>query len=239
MSLTLSAAAITDLGPVRTNNEDSAHAGHRLIAVADGVAGLPAGELASDIVIRTLATLEEESDAHRPLPQLREALDAANQQIREAAAADPAHEGMGTTLTAMLLAGDQLALLHVGDSRGYRFRDGALAQLTKDDTYVQSLVDQGMLTPEEARDHPQRSLVTQVVQGQHLTPTCAVLTPHPGDRYVLCSDGLSDAIPDDAIASALGSYPDPHECAACLVKLALQAGARDNVTVVVADVVTA
>jgi serine/threonine protein phosphatase PrpC len=239
MALTLRAACVSDLGLMRENNEDTAYAGRRLLAVADGVGGAPAGELASDIVIRTLAPLEDAPDVGDALAALRTALESANDQIREAAGANPAHEGMGTTMTAMLLAGDQLALLHVGDSRGYLFRDGGLRQLTKDETLVQALIDQGVLTPAQARSHPHRSMVIQAVQGQDLTPTGATLTLRPADRLLLCSDGLSDFIVDDAIAQTLRGCPDAPDCADQLVKLALQAGARDNVTVVVADVVAA
>jgi serine/threonine protein phosphatase PrpC len=237
MSLILRAACVSDLGLVRENNEDTAYAGRRLLAVADGVGGAPAGELASDIVVRALSPLEETSDGGDPLEALSAALDAANRQIREAAEADPGHEGLGTTATAMLLAGDLLALVHVGDSRGYLLRDSRLEQLTKDETYVQALVDQGLLTPEQARNHPHRSLVTQAVQGRDLTPARATITAWPGDRLLLCSDGLSDVVTDDTMSQALQAYGDPQECAGQLVKLALQAGARDNVTAVVADVI--
>jgi protein phosphatase len=211
MSLTLRTAVVSDPGMVRTNNEDSAHAGERLLAVADGVGGMPAGELASDIVIRVQA--------------------------------DPATEGMGTTITALLLLRDQtgadtgmMALLHVGDSRAYLLRGGELRQLTKDDTFVQSLVDQGLITADEARNHPQRSLITRAVQGQHVAPTTRMLPVQAGDRYLLCSDGLSDVVTDEAIGQAMQSYPDLRQCAEQLVKLALQAGAPDNVTAVLADV---
>ena len=143
---------------------------------------------------------------------------------------------MGTTATAVLLSGDQLALLHVGDSRGYLVRNGELSQLTKDHTFVQSLVDQGLLTPEEARHHPRRSIVTQALQGLEYEPTLTCQPAQLGDRLLLCSDGLSDYVSDDAIGDTLGSYSDLKQCAEQLVKLALDAGSTDNVTVVVADV---
>jgi PPM family protein phosphatase len=236
MSLTLRTAAATDSGLVRPNNEDSAHAGERLVVVADGVGGMPAGELASDIVVRMLAGLDRPGDLGEPLRALRDAVDEANRLIREAGESDPANDGMGTTVTALLLAGDHLALLHVGDSRGYLLRGGELRQLTRDDTFVQSLVDQGLLTAEEARNHPQKSLITRAVQGQHLAPTVGLLDPEPGDRYLLCSDGLSDVVTDEAIGLALQSYTDRQQCVEQLIKLALQAGAPDNVTAVLADV---
>jgi PPM family protein phosphatase len=242
MSLTLRTAIASDPGLVRTNNEDSAYAGERLLAVADGVGGMPAGELASDIVIRVLSPLDQAADPGEPLRALRDVLDEANRQIRAAAEADPATEGMGTTITALLLVADppgqgqELALLHVGDSRAYLVRDGELRQITKDDTFVQSLVDQGLITREEARNHPQRSLITRAVQGQHVAPTTRMLAVQAGDRYLLCSDGLSDVVTDEAIGQTLQSYADLRQCAEQLVKLALQAGAPDNVTAVLADV---
>lgn len=237
----LRAAAASDPGRVRTNNEDCVHAGRRLVAVADGIGGLPAGEIASDIVIRALAALDGGPAAGEPQRALRKAVDAANQEIRRSTQANPANDGMGTTVTAVLLAGDagdRVGLLHVGDSRAYLLRDGGLTQLTRDDTYVQALVDQGVLTPEGARNHPQRSLVTRAVHGEHLAPTCQLLPVQLGDRLLLCSDGLSDIVAEPVIGLTLHSYPDSQECAEQLVKLALQAGAPDNVTVVVADVTT-
>lgn len=236
MGLMLRTAALSDVGLVRANNEDTVYAGRRVVAVADGIGGQPAGELASDIVIKALAALDEGREPLDPLAALRDAVDLANRRIWEAASASPDAEGMGTTVVAMLLSGEDLALLHVGDSRGYGLRDGRMAQVTRDDTLVQALVDQGVLTSEEARGHPQRAIVTQAVQGRDFVPTGAVLEALPGDRFLLCSDGLSDYVPDDAIEQALVSFPDPQQCVERLVKLALLAGAPDNVTVLVADV---
>jgi protein phosphatase len=269
MSLILHAATVTDVGLVRANNEDSAYAGRRVFAVADGVGGMPAGEVASALVIRALTELDGEFGPADPVVALREAVESANRHIRERVEADPMSDGMGTTVTALLVADDRIALLHVGDSRCYLLREPATAssgadheaqsassradheaqsassradheaqftQLTRDDTFVQMLVDQGLLRPDEARTHPRRSLVTQAVQGDDLTPAVSVLSPRPGDRFLLCSDGLSDAIADAAIAAGLRSDPDPQRCAEALVRLALSAGASDNVTVIVADV---
>jgi protein phosphatase len=236
MSLVLHSAAVTDIGLGRTNNEDSAHSGHRLIAVADGIGGMPAGELASAIVIRELEPLDDPAREGDPMEALRTAVAAANLKIRDISDQDQASDGMGTTVTAMLLAGDQLALFHVGDSRGYRLHEGTIAQITKDDTYVQTLVDQGLISPDEARVHPRRSVVMQAVQGLDYEPTCVLHPAVVGDRYLVCSDGLSDVVEEAAIADALGSEPDPAACARLLVNFALEAGAPDNVTVVVADV---
>ncbi len=240
MSLVFRAATVSDVGLVRTNNEDSAYVSRRLIALADGIGGMPAGELASDIVIRAMATLDRSAPKGRdPLAALRGAVDAANQQIRDASDLDEANDGMGTTVTAMLIAGDQVALLHVGDSRAYLLQDATLSQLTKDDTFVQSLVDQGLLTAAEARSHPRRSIVTQAVQGLEYEPTLKIVPIRAGDRLLLCSDGLSDFVADEAIGQTLRSEPDPKACARRLVKLALDVGAPDNVTVVVADAAAA
>ena len=240
MSLVLHSGAVSDIGLSRANNEDSFHAGSRLIAVADGIGGMPAGELASAIVIRELAPVDELTDpGDDPVAVLRDTVATANRKIRDVSDADQAADGMGTTVTALLLAGDQLALFHVGDSRGYVLHEGALSQLTKDDTYVQTLVDQGLITPEDAKIHPRRSVVMQAVQGLEYEPTCAVRPALVGDRYLLCSDGLSDVVDEEAIEDALRSEPDPPACAQLLVNLALAAGAPDNVTVVIADVQSA
>jgi serine/threonine protein phosphatase PrpC len=241
MSLMLRSVKVSDIGLVRTNNEDAAHAGRRLVALADGIGGMPSGELASAIVVQALATLDAEPDGPAPmrdaLAALKGAVEVANQQILEAGESDTSHDGMGTTVTALLLSGEEIALLNVGDSRCYLHRDGELSQLTKDDTLVQTLVDQGILTADEARVHPRRSIVTQALQGLSYEATSAVHPVRPGDRFLLCSDGLSDMVVDKVIGDTLNAYSDLRECAEHLVKLALDAGASDNVTVVVADVV--
>jgi protein phosphatase len=237
MSLVLRAVAASDVGLVRGNNEDAVHVGQRLLVVADGMGGLPAGEVASDILVRTLAELDAPTEPADPLQDLCDAVARANVRIERAVAEDAAERtGMGTTVTAVLLSGDRLALLNVGDSRCYRSRDGQLTQLTRDDTYVQVLVDQGVLSAADARRHPQRALVTQAVQGGDVRPAGRVVTPQPGDRLLLCSDGLSDYVADDVIAATLRGYPDRETCAAELIKRTLEAGAPDNVTVIVADV---
>lgn len=231
MSVILRTAAISDRGKTRENNEDAVHAGPRLIAVADGVGGGPSGEVASSLVIRSL----QELDSDTPAESLADGVARANRRIREAIGSRPELEGMGTTLTAMLAAGDELQLAHVGDSRAYLWRDGTLTQLSRDDTFVQGLVDEGVISADEARNHPQRSLVTQAMNGAAIEPTFATVPPRPDDRYLLCSDGLSDYVAAGAIADVLATAPDLEECARRLVELALAAGAPDNVTVVVAS----
>jgi protein phosphatase len=236
MSVILRTVAVSDRGKARENNEDAVHAGTRLVAVADGVGGGPSGEVASAIVIRALAVLDTGPGQPAPAQALRKAVDAADRGIREAIEVDPSLEGMGTTLTAMLAGGDGLDLVHVGDSRAYAWRDGELTQLTRDDTYVQGLVDQGVISAAEARAHPQRALVTQAVHGAGISPAYTAVTPREGDRYLLCSDGLSDYVDDGAIARTLREQRDLDRCARQLVQLALAAGAPDNVSVILADV---
>jgi len=243
MSLALHSALVTDLGLIRQNNEDSAFAGSRLLVIADGVGGAPAGEDASALVIRGLRDLETADLGDDPAATLHAHLMGANDDIRQAAVEDPAKDGMGTTVTAVLLAhpgaenAGAVTVLHVGDSRAYLLRDGRLQPLTRDDTYVQSLVDSGLLSPEDARYHPQRSIITQSVQGMEFEAAQSLLPVRVSDRFLLCSDGLSDIVTDQSIERAMASHAEPQQCAEQLVKLALQAGAPDNVTVIVADVV--
>ncbi len=234
MNLHFRAALATDVGLIRAKNEDSAFAGDRLILVADGMGGMPAGEFASDIVVRRMSGLDE-YDGDKPIDALVTAVEEANDEIATSAEADPERLGMGTTVTAMLAFEDQIALVHVGDSRAYLLRDGELVQVTADDTYVQMLVDRGELTRAEARNHPQRALVTQALQGGPMDPYSAILLLAAPDRVLICSDGLSDYVDDDDIAETLRTCPDPQEAADQLVKLTLSAGAPDNVTAIVAD----
>lgn len=234
MHLRFRATVTTDVGLVRANNEDSAFAGSHLIVVADGMGGMPAGEFASDIVVRRMQGLES-YDGEAPMDALLEATQAANDEIAAATDEAPDRYGMGTTVTAMLARGSEVALAHVGDSRAYLLRDEELSQITSDDTYVQMLVDRGELTSEEARNHPQRSLVTQALQGGMIDPYAAILLLRAFDRVLICSDGLSDYVDDDQIAEVLRSVADTQEAGAQLVKLAHAVGAPDNVTVVIAD----
>jgi protein phosphatase len=236
MSLSLRPAAVSDRGLVRPKNEDALLAGAHLIAVADGMGGLPAGDVASDIAVGVLAPLAEGSGDRPPLVALADAVLEANRRIAKAADGDGALTGMGTTLTALLLTEDRIALVHVGDSRAYLFRDGTLTRLTRDDTYVQALVDRGALTDAEAHRHPHRSLVTQALQGREISVAQRLLDVHTGDRLLVCSDGLSDLVEDGDIEVALRDHPDREACARRLVELALNAGGIDNITAIVADV---
>ena len=236
MTFAVRAVAATDQGLVRSNNEDAVFVGKRLFVVADGMGGLPAGELASDILVRALAVVDDMPESEEPLQDLVTALRTANKRIEAAIADDDARDGMGTTVTALLLSGDSLAALNVGDSRCYLVRDGVMTQLTKDDTYVQALVDQGVLTPDDARRHPQRALVTQAVQGGDVRPAGRMVPIRPGDRFLLCSDGLTDYVPDEEISETLRTRADRRACAAELIERTRAAGAPDNVTVIVCDV---
>ena len=238
MALILRYAVRSDLGLVRGNNEDSVYAGPRLLAIADGMGGHAAGEIASKIVIGTLESLDEDRPVGDLMAALRESVADANQHIAEAVREDSALEGMGTTLTALRFSGKQVGLVHVGDSRAYLLRGDALTQITHDDTYVQHLVDSGQLTPEAAKDHPRRSVILRALSGIEVDPDVAIREARAGDRYLLCTDGLSDVVSAETILETL-AIADPQEAADRLVELALRGGGPDNVTVIVADVVNA
>jgi protein phosphatase len=236
MTLTLRYAARSDRGLIRSGNQDSVYAGPRLLAVADGMGGMAAGDVASNIVIGTLAPLDEDVPGGALLDALRGVVEAANQQLRDAVDANPAMEGMGTTLTAMLFSSSKIGMVHIGDSRAYMLRDGEFGQITKDDTYVQMLIDEGRITPEEADSHPQRHLLYRALDGRDAEPEYSVREARAGDRYLLCSDGLSGVVSAETIAATMREYVDANQCAERLVQLALRGGGPDNITVIVADV---
>jgi PPM family protein phosphatase len=241
MALFLRYAAKSDVGMVRSANEDSGFAGRALLAVADGMGGHAAGELASSTAIATLAELDsEELEFGDLLTALDDAVVTSAARIGQFIEADPSRTGMGTTLTALLWQDGRLAVIHVGDSRAYLLRDGELSQITHDHTYVQSLIDAGRITPEEARRHPKRNLLLRAIDGTQVPEgESSVREAQAGDRYLLCSDGLSGVVDDAGIARVLREVPDPTAAVTALVDLALEAGAPDNVTAVVADVVEA
>jgi PPM family protein phosphatase len=236
VTLVLRYAARSDVGLVRSNNEDSVYAGARLLALADGMGGHAAGEVASQLVIAALAHLDDDEPGGDLLAKLDGAIRSGNSAIAAQVEMEPDLEGMGTTLTAILFAGNRLGLAHIGDSRAYLLRDGELTQITKDDTFVQTLVDEGRITREEAHSHPQRSLIMRALTGHEVEPTLTMREVRTGDRYLLCSDGLSDPVSDETILDAL-QIPDVTDSADRLIELALRGGGPDNVTVVVADVV--
>ncbi len=237
MTLVLRYSARSDRGLVRQNNQDAVYAGPRLLALADGMGGHAAGEVASSLVISALAPLDEDDPGDDLLAELREATVEGNAAITRHVADAPDLEGMGTTLTAILFAGSRLGLVHIGDSRAYQLRDDVLSQITKDDTFVQSLIDEGRITEEEAHTHPQRSLLLRAITGQDIEPSLTMREARPGDRYLLCSDGLSGVVSDETLAETLINYRDPRECADRMIELALRGGGPDNITCIVADVV--
>ncbi|MFF3273191.1 MerR family transcriptional regulator [Streptomyces chrestomyceticus] len=232
-------AALSDTGLVRESNQDTAYAGDRLLAVADGFGG--AGASAGAAAVEALRGLESfDGGALRPGDLLNVLADAAGQANRSVRGVVPAGapDHTGTTLTAMLWTGSHLALVHVGDSRAYLLRGGELFQITHDHTHVQSLVEEGRLTPEEAESHPQRALLFRALDGSDgVEPEVGLREARPGDRYLLCSDGLSAVVPSDAVREVLGAAPDPGRAVRDLVALAHDAGAPDNVSCVVADVI--
>ncbi|MBN9743281.1 hypothetical protein DMP23_19595 [Amycolatopsis sp. A1MSW2902] len=235
MTLMLSYAVRTDRGLVRANNEDAVYAGRRVLAVADGVGGHTAGEIASTAVIAALASLDHLDPGADLLGPLAAAVETGNAAIRDLIAQDPSLAGMGTRLTAVWFAGDRMAVVNIGDSRTYLVRDGNCTQLTHDDSLVQHFVDAGRITPEEARSHPRRSVILRALTGgddEH--PAVSVRETRAGDRYLLCSDGLSDVVEPGVLAETL-RVADLEACADRLIELALEGGGPDNVTVVVAD----
>ncbi|GGP40249.1 MULTISPECIES: PP2C family serine/threonine-protein phosphatase [Streptomyces] len=237
MSLSLRFAAGSHKGMIREGNEDSGYAGPRLLAIADGMGGQAAGEVASSEVISTLVPLDDDVPGSDLLTSLGSAVQQANDQLRVMVEEDPQLEGMGTTLTALLWTGQRLGLVHVGDSRAYLLRDGVLTQITQDHTWVQRLVDEGRITEEEATTHPQRSLLMRALgSGDHVEPDLSIREVRAGDRYLICSDGLSGVVSHQTMEETLASYQGPQETIQELIQLALRGGGPDNITCIVADV---
>lgn len=241
MALTFHFAARSDVGLVRKDNQDSGYAGPHLLVVADGMGGHAGGDIASATVVTELVEIDHDSlTAAEASTQLGRAITYANQEIARTFVDNPELEGMGTTVTAIMRARNKLILAHIGDSRAYLQRDGRLAQVTKDHSFVQTLIDEGRITEEEASTHPQRSVVTRVLTGAETDePDVGAREARLGDRYLLCSDGLSGFVALDTIEEILAGGTAPGRAADDLVSLAMRAGAPDNVTVIVADVVEA
>jgi len=236
----LSSFAGSDVGRMRSGNEDSYFCGQTVFAVADGLGGHQGGEVASAAAVEPLARLDgrEFTDPGEAAEALATAIRDANQAILDRAAGDPALYGMGTTLTAAAVAGRHLQLAHVGDSRAYLLREGTLDQLTTDHTVVGELVRRGRLTPEQAAIHPERSILTRAVG---LDPRVPVDLPdplelQPGDQVLLCSDGLTEAVNDAQIAELLSAAPDGQAACRALIDAANDAGGPDNITVVLVRV---
>jgi PPM family protein phosphatase len=232
----LNAASVSEVGPHRSSNQDAAFTASWGAAVADGVGGGPAGDLASAVLLhRLVAGVAGPSGAELLGTRIR----LANWDLRAHTTRDSTLQGMSTTLTGVFVGVEpgQLLLVHVGDSRGYRLRDGALRRMTRDDSYVQELLDRGLVSPGEAASHPRRNIITASYSGSEqdivrIEPQDAVA----GDRWLLCSDGVTDYVPEELIAQLLTAYPEPPTAAASIVSLAERAGSRDNITAVVVDV---
>jgi PPM family protein phosphatase len=240
MTLALHYALRSDVGLLREGNEDSAYAGPNLLVIADGMGGHAAGEVASAVAVAAIAPLDHQGlhDSEQMLSALADAVAAASNTLHDMTLADPSTEGMGTTLTAMLWSGAQVAMCHIGDSRAYMLRDGDFFQITRDHTLVQSLVDEGRLSPAAAATHPQRSLVMRALQSStDADPDLGMREAQVGDRYLLCSDGLSDVVTEQTLHKTLISYPDPEQAVLQLIDLAIRSGGPDNITCIVADVV--
>ncbi|MFI6297715.1 Stp1/IreP family PP2C-type Ser/Thr phosphatase [Nonomuraea sp. NPDC050790] len=238
MTIALRYAARSDVGLLREGNEDSAYASGRLLAVADGMGGHAHGEVASSVAIAAMASLEEAQQGGDLLNAIEAAVRDANRKLHEMVGRDPSLKGMGTTLTAMLWNGTQVALVHVGDSRAYLLRRGELYQITHDHTLVQQLVDDGRITPEEAATHPQRSILLRALDGSgEVDPDLTLREAQIGDRYLLCSDGLSGVVSAETLHATLTNIDDPEEVVRQLIDLANRGGGPDNITCVLADVI--
>jgi PPM family protein phosphatase len=239
MTLQLRYAAHSEIGLIRKNNQDSGYASPHLLVVADGMGGAAAGDLASAVAIDAIRKIEGPTEGKQMLEVLAGAIDAANTKIAELVEADVSLEGMGTTVTGLMFDGVELGLAHIGDSRGYLYRDGQLERLTHDHTWVQSLVDEGKISESEAALHPHRSLLLKVLNGQSTNePDLAIVPVKAGDRLLLCSDGVCGLIDDDMIETAL-HLPELNDAVKRLVVESLHEGGIDNITVIVADVVEA
>jgi serine/threonine protein phosphatase PrpC len=238
MTLALRYAVRSDVGLLREGNEDSAYAGPHLLAVADGMGGHAAGEVASAATITTIAALDTEHVGQDLAGAVAGAVSSANLRLQELIHADPATEGMGTTLTAILWVDGHAALGHIGDSRAYLLRNGQFYQISHDHSLVQSLIDEGKITEEDAAVHPHRSLLLRALDGRTVAePDVTVHETMPGDRYLLCSDGLSGVVSEQTLHETLRAIWDPDKAALQLIELAIKGGGPDNITCIVADVI--
>jgi serine/threonine protein phosphatase PrpC len=238
MTLALRYAIRSDVGLLREGNEDAAYAGPRLLAVADGMGGHAAGEVASAAAISALSRLDEDAPGSNLVDALADAVSEANHTLHDMVVEDSVLEGMGTTLTAMLWSGPRVALVHIGDSRAYLLRDGEFHQITHDHTLVQTLVDEGRISPDDVATHPQRSMLLRALDGRaDVEPDLSLLEARLGDRYLLCSDGLSGVVSEETLFRTLSKVTNVDEVVLQLVELAIRGGGPDNITCIVADVV--
>ncbi|WP_344420335.1 PP2C family protein-serine/threonine phosphatase [Pseudonocardia ailaonensis] len=242
MALGLRSAIGSDVGRRRTANEDSGATAGRLLVVADGMGGHAHGELASALTVATMLELGGRLPRELPdedlLRELAGAVDEVSDRLAQHARQEPDTQGMGTTVVVLVLDGDRFGLAHVGDSRIYRCRAGELVQLTKDHTMVQQLVDEGQITPEEALVHPRRSVLMRALSTDHpVEPDLFVVQPQAGDRYLLCSDGVTAVLPDAALLDLLAAPTEPEAVVDTLITYANDGGGPDNITCIVADIV--
>lgn len=240
-TLFLYSTTVSDIGTVRSNNQDSSFAGEHLVAICDGMGGHAGGDTASTIAIRSLAHIEQDdvrnSDVQSISSMMETSVMAAHDAIVGKAKRERKLAGMGTTVTAVALVRGYWILTHIGDSRAYLLRDGKLSRMTSDHSYVQHLIDTGRITETEARNHPQRNVVMRVLGDFDIDPRpdIGIWEARPTDRWLLCSDGLCGVLEDTTIEQMLASVSDQEECAQQLVATALKAGSTDNVTAVIAD----
>ena len=240
MSTQLRFAAFSDVGLIRSTNQDSGYASPNLLVLADGMGGAAAGDIASSVTVGHLASIDDDVyGADDLLPILRRTIEEAHEDLEARSEKDPELRGLGTTCIAVLRSGNKLAMVHIGDSRAYLLRDSKLVQVTHDHTLVQFLVDHGQLTPEEAENHPKRNVIMRALgdMAGEVELDESIREAVPGDRWLLSSDGLFGVVAHDTIEHALNTYKDLNECGEYLIELALAAGAPDNVTVVLADVI--
>jgi serine/threonine protein phosphatase PrpC len=231
--------AVSHVGKIRSNNQDSGYAGNYLFVVADGMGGHAGGDVASAIALRRISEIDRQyTSAHDAVFALQSALIAANSLLAETVFEHNELTGMGTTVSGFLRVDHQIAIAHIGDSRIYRFRGGSLEQISADHTFVQRLVDSGRITPEEAAVHPRRSVLMRVLGDVDAAPEIdtQVLDTAPGDRWLICSDGLSSYVTDEKMEHVLATVPDVEDAAQRLIKESLDQGAPDNVTVVLVDI---
>ena len=232
-------AAASNVGKIRANNQDSGYAGDSLFVVADGMGGHAGGDVASAIAVRRISEIDQHyATAHEAVFALQSALIAANSLLAETVFEHNELTGMGTTVSGFIRVGNQIAMAHIGDSRIYRFSAGKLEQISADHTFVQRLVDSGRITPEEAAVHPRRSVLMRVLGDVDAAPEIDtdVFDTAPGDRWLICSDGLSSYVSDDKIEHILATVASPNAAADRLIKESLDQGAPDNVTVVLVDI---
>lgn len=240
MTISWHYAARSSVGLVRASNQDSAYAGPHLAVMCDGMGGPAGGDIASAVAIHHLKTLDADShQAENLLLLLRGAVQEAHADLIARSTAEPNLAGLGTTCIAIMRSGHKLGMIHVGDSRAYLLRDGTLTQVTTDHTFVEYLVESGRLTPEEARNHPQRSVLLRVLGDADgdVQLDESIREAVPGDRWLLCSDGLSGPVTADTIAEVLRTIPDPAQAANHLIDLAERAGGPDNITAIILDIV--